>query len=126
MTSESRSGKGRWNRIHESDTFAKGRGEGIKDVDGRIQPFRQLVVAGRRLFELLYLGAEDGQDVGGRVAGLQLDHQWMHEKVFLGLLLILFDGSIEDGLEIGRGGRSRWSLRHRKNRRLILVSWLAM
>ncbi|KAH8997806.1 hypothetical protein EDB86DRAFT_2913397 [Lactarius hatsudake] len=39
----------------------------------------------------------------------------MREKVFLRLLLICFQGSTEDGLEIGgRGGRGRF-LRHRNS-----------
>jgi hypothetical protein len=46
----------------------------------------------------------------------------MREKVFLGLFLVRLQGSIEDGLEIGRECRSGWSLRHRKNNTDVLVN----
>src|SRR5579859_3256819 len=46
----------------------------------------------------------------------------MREKVILGLFLIRFQGSIEDGLESGSGCRRGWYLRHRKSNSDELVS----
>jgi hypothetical protein len=45
----------------------------------------------------------------------------MHEKVLLGLFLIRSQGSIKDGLEIGRGCRRGWCLRHRDSNTGMLV-----
>ena len=92
-----------------SNAGANHTGKCIEDVDGRGQPFGQVFVAGRRLLDL---STKDSQDICGRFAGLQLGHQWMREEVFLRLLLILFHGSIKDGLEIGRRGSSVRDLRH--------------
>jgi hypothetical protein len=84
--------------IHQSNARANHRGERIKDVDGRVQPFCQFIIAGRRLFELLDLTAKDSENVSGRVAGLHLGHQRMSEKVFLCLLLVLFHRRIKYGM----------------------------
>jgi hypothetical protein len=54
---------------------------------------------------------KDGENVGGRVTGLQLSSQWMRKKVFLGLFLICFQGCMKDGLEIGIRSCGRY-LRH--------------
>jgi len=61
--------------------------------------FNHFVNLSSLLVELLDLSTKDGHDVGGRVAGLQLGHQRMREKVFLRLLFISFEGSIKDGVE---------------------------
>ena len=45
---------------------------------------------------------KDCQNVGGRVAGLQMGHQRMREKAFLCLFLILIHGNKKDGAELGR------------------------
>ncbi|KAH8997833.1 hypothetical protein EDB86DRAFT_2828686 [Lactarius hatsudake] len=70
------------NGIHQSGAFAKGRGEGIKDVDGRIQPFCEFVIAERRLFELLDLSSKDGQDV---VETQKMVCQWKEEEAVDGV-----------------------------------------
>jgi hypothetical protein len=41
---------------------------------------------------------KDAENLGGRGTSLELGHQRMGEKVLLRLLLILFEGSIKDGL----------------------------
>jgi len=76
----------------------------MKNVDSRMQPFHPFVDGAGRLLELLYLTTEDVENVGGSVAGLQLGHQGMGEQIFLSLLLVLFHGSIEYALKIGRSG----------------------
>ena len=68
------------------------------------------------MIKLLDSVLKDGDNVTGRVTGLKLCCEGMSEKILLGLFLIFFHGSVEDGLEIGRGCRSGgWSLRHGKS-----------
>ena len=68
------------------------------------------------MIKLLDFVLKDDKNVTGRVAGLKLCCEGMNKKIVLGLFLICFHGSIEDGLEIGRGCRSGgWNLRHRKS-----------
>ena len=57
------------------------------------------------LLELVDLVMKHRQYVTGSVAGLQLRCEGMSKKVSLCLFLVRFDGSDEDGAEIGgRGG----------------------
>ena len=78
-----------------------------KDIDGGIEPLRQFVVGTTRLVEsrnLLIKYAEDGI---WRMTALEFVEQRMGAEIFLGLLLVSFDGIIEDGLIVrGRGGSS--------------------
>ena len=74
------------------------------------------------MIKLLDFVLKDGENVTGRVAGLELYCEGMNKKIALGLFLICFHCSIEDGLEVGRGCRSGWSLRHRKRNAGKLVS----
>ena len=102
--------------------------ERIEHVNGRVQPSCQSVIGGRGLLKPVYLGSKDGKNVRGRVASPELDHQGMREKVLLRLLFVHSQGSIEDGLEIGRKGSCERYLRHGSSReenwsglRVILV-----
>jgi hypothetical protein len=69
------------------------------------------------MVELLNSILKDGENIIGRVTGLQLRCEWMREEVVLGHCLIGFKGSVENGLEDGRGSESHggWSLRHRES-----------
>lgn len=62
------------------------------------------------------MSTKDDDDVGGRVASLQLSHQRMGEKAYLRLVFVLFQGSFESGMENGRmGTQSKGScIRHGK------------
>jgi hypothetical protein len=68
----------------------------MKDVDGRAQPLRESFIA--RLLEMLNLTLKNGQNIGGRLADLQLGCQRMSEKIFPRLLLIHFKGGINYSL----------------------------
>ena len=59
---------------------------------------------------------KDDDNVGGRVAFLQLNHQRMGEKAYLRLVFVLFQGSLKSGMENGRmGTQSKGScIRHGK------------
>ena len=41
---------------------------------------------------------KDDENVGGRVAFLQLNQQRMRKKAYLGLLFVLFQGSVKGGM----------------------------
>ena len=71
------------------------RRERIKDIDGWAQPPCQFFIPRRRLLDL---STKDGENGGGRGAGLELGNQRMSEKVLLRPFLVFFDGSIKDGL----------------------------
>ena len=68
------------------------------------------------MLELLDLSTKDGKNLGGGVTGLELYHQRVREKVLLRLLLVLFEGSNKDGLQIGSGRRCGRCLRHDDSR----------
>ena len=91
----------------------------MEDVDDRLQPFRPFDIVRRRFLELFDFSTNSGESAGGRiarrrflgvfelsikyvekvvkrVAGLQLGHQRIREKVHLRLLFILFEGFLKD------------------------------
>ena len=88
-----------------SDSIRK-RGE---NIDDRIDPLRQPLIAIPKLLKRLGLGLEYGFDCVDRVASLQLSGERIVEKRFSSLVLVLAEGAaqagIEYGLEIGRRGR---------------------
>ena len=51
--------------------------------------------------ELLYLLLKHDENRAGRLAGLELDCEWMGKKVFLCLLFVCFQGIIENKLKVG-------------------------
>ena len=44
---------------------------------------------------------KDGEDVGGRVAGLELGGEGMDKKIFLRALFVCFQRIVDDWLEAG-------------------------
>jgi hypothetical protein len=98
--------------IYQTDTFAKGLREGMKDVDGWNEPLFQPVVAAS-LIKLR--GLKHGQNGSGRFACFQLFEEIMLLKIFLGLFLVRLESGFKDAFDIGRGPRgcSCGSLRYR-------------
>jgi hypothetical protein len=79
--------------------------KGAEDIDGGIEPLCQFVIGTRRLVEPGNLFIEYAEDSIWRIAVLESAEQWMGAEIFLSLLLVRFDGIVEDGLiDRGRGG----------------------
>ena len=85
-------------KTYQTNTFSKGRGEGIEHIDRRVQPFRQPVIA---IFKLFYLLLKHSKNASGRIAGLELGGEWVGKKVLFGASFVCFQGIIENGLEVG-------------------------
>ena len=80
----------------QADTASNDARKRAEDIDGGIEPLRQFVIGTTRLVEpgnLLIKYAEDGI---WRMTGLEFVEQWMGTEIFLGLLLVSFDGIVED------------------------------
>ncbi len=84
---------------YQADALSKGGRKRAQDVHSWVQPLCQSLVVAASLVEFSNLILKHGKDGASRVACLQLGGKWMCDKVFLGLLFIRFQGSIENGLE---------------------------
>jgi len=65
-----------------------------------------------RLIEILDLLLKHDEDATRRIAGFELVSEWVFEKILLCAFLVLFQGIIENYLEVEGWGRSRLSVRH--------------
>ena len=70
-----------------------------EDVHGWVQPFCQSVITTARFVQDLNLILKDSNDSSSGVAGLQLGHKRMSDKVCLGLLFVGLEGRLEESLE---------------------------
>jgi hypothetical protein len=57
----------------------------------------------------------DSENVGGRVASLELEGKWMCEKIGLCAFFVLFQGIIQNQLEIGGWDGGGVSVRHEED-----------
>jgi hypothetical protein len=73
------------------------------------QPLR---AAALRLVELLDLFLKYGENAASRIAGFELVSERVREKIVLRAFFVLFQGIIENKLEVGRSG-SKVSVRHK-------------
>ena len=71
----------------------------VEDVHGWAQPLSQSLIATVRFVEFSNLILKDGEDGNSRVAVVQPGGKRMSEKVFLGLLLVGLQSSLEYCLE---------------------------
>lgn len=97
----------------------------MKDVHGRIQPPRPPFISPLRLIEILDFLLKHDENAARRVAVLELDSEWVREKILLCASLVHFQGIIENKLEVGGRGGSRVSVRHRGTiARKTVGSWV--
>ena len=68
-----------------------------EDIDGGIQPLGQLVIGATRSVEPGNLFIKYAEDGIWRITVLEFVEQWMGTEIFLGLLLVSFNGIVEDG-----------------------------
>jgi hypothetical protein len=71
-----------------------------QDIDGGIEPLRQFVIATTRLVEPGNLFIEYAEDGIWGMTVLEFVEERMGTEIFLGLLLVSFNGIVEDGLVI--------------------------
>jgi hypothetical protein len=55
---------------------------------------------------------KDGENITGRITGLELGGEWMCKKVVLSTFLVLVQGTIDDQLEVRRRRGSMLRMRH--------------
>jgi hypothetical protein len=66
---------------YKANTCFNRRRECEEDVDGWLEPFRPLFSATLGLFWAMYLLSKYGKNGSGSVAGLELNGEWMCEKI---------------------------------------------
>jgi hypothetical protein len=69
-----------------------------EDIDGGVQPFGQFVIGTTRSVEAGNLFIKYAEDGIWRITVLKFVEQRMGTEIFLGFLLVSFDGIVEDGL----------------------------
>ena len=69
----------------------------MQDIHGRGDPFRESIVAILGLAGCRDLLLKDGEDILGRFTGLKPRKERVLGKIFLGLTLVSFQSSIENG-----------------------------
>ena len=72
-----------------------------EDIDGGIHPLGQFVIGTTRFVEPGNLFVKYAEDGIWRITVLEFVEEWMGAEIFLGLLLVCFDGVVEDGLIVG-------------------------
>jgi hypothetical protein len=91
----------------QADTASDDSGKRAEDIDGGAEPLCQIVVGTTRSVEPGNLFIEYVEDGIWRIAVLEFVEQRMGTEIFLSLLLVSFDGIVEDGLIVrGRCGCS--------------------
>jgi hypothetical protein len=89
-------------RTYQTNALSKGRGEGVKDIHSRVEPFCESILASSRVIELMDLLVKDSENGARRVACLQLGGEWMCEKILLCTPLVRFQCIMEYYLKVGR------------------------
>ena len=96
---------GKLRGIYLSNALANGGGKRIQDVYCRGDPFCESIFTILGLVECRDSVSKDGEDSLGRLAGLKGGKERMRCEVFLGLLFVCFQRSVENGYKVGvRGG----------------------
>ena len=81
---------------YQADGFSDGIRKGREDIDRRVEPSGQALIASLRLFKLLNLLLKYSSNAAWRVALLELCSEWVGEKVLLCASLIFFQGIVEN------------------------------
>jgi len=83
-----------------------------EDIDGGIEPLDQFVIGATRSVEPGNLFIEYAEDGIWRITVLEFVEQRMGTEIILSLLLVSFDGIVEDGLIVRGRGRCSGGLGH--------------
>src|SRR6266702_2654844 len=88
-------------RTYQSDSLSKCRRKCEQDMDHRIEPLYELLIAFTGLAEDFCLLSKYAQDGIGRVADVELYRKWMRIEILSRQFLVLFRGGFEDCDKIG-------------------------
>ena len=108
-------------RTHRANSLTKGGREGVEDIHSGGKPLFQSLVAALRLIQFVSLPFQYSEDRFRRTAASYLLHKRVGNKILFGLLLVLAQSLIEDGLKMGVGGRRLETGRH--DRALGIERW---
>ena len=86
---------------NQAYTLSKAIREGRNDIDNWSEPLGPSIIEILGRIWHLDLLVKDGENVGGRVAGLKLGGEGMDKKIFLGACFVGFQRIVDDYLEIG-------------------------
>ncbi|KAF8257735.1 hypothetical protein EI94DRAFT_1708683 [Lactarius quietus] len=83
--------------------------------------FNNLSSPERKFLELFDLSMKEEENFGGRFANLklQLGHQWVHAKICLRLLFLLYKGNFNNGNYTAWSSRSSLRRGNREERRVV-------
>ena len=68
---------------YQANSISDGIREGRQNIDRRLEPFGQALIASLRLIKLLDLLSKNSLNAARRIALLELCSEWMAQKVFL-------------------------------------------
>jgi hypothetical protein len=88
-----------------ANALAKGGRECVKDVHGWRKPLGESLIVALRLFEFVGFPLKHSEDGVRRITAFNLLCEWVGGKIVSGLLLVLFEGLIEDRWIIWSSGR---------------------
>ena len=92
---ESRSRASACPETYQANTGSKNVRESIEYADGRIKPFCPSLIGTPGPIKPLELLLKDSDDGTGRVAGLELDGEWMCTQIVLCLFFVGVQGVID-------------------------------
>jgi hypothetical protein len=90
---------------HRTNALAEGGGQRADDIHGWLKPLDESLIAALRLIELVGFLLKYGEYSLRRITGFYLLCEWVGGKILSGLLVVLFEGLIEDWLKIWSGRR---------------------
>ena len=81
---------------YQADGSSDGIRKGRENIDRRVEPFGQALIAGFRSIKLLDLSSKNSSNAARRIAFLELCGEWVPQKVLLCPLSIRFQGIVKN------------------------------
>ena len=81
---------------YQANSISDGIRKCREDIDRRVKPFSQAVIAGLRLITLWDVSSQNSSNAAGRIAFLELCGEWVPQKVLLCPLSIRFQGIVKN------------------------------
>jgi hypothetical protein len=84
---------GAFPETYQANTLSKSLGKGVQDSHGWVKPFCQFIVVSLESLDLLL---NEGENIAGRGAVLELDDKRMREEIILGTFFVGVQGIVEN------------------------------